>query len=114
MSYKKRTKVQMDLLIADLEEYLKQNKDEDRNALKTLRNYHLKKGHMEQEGRLYKTWETSAFNKETQKWETATNHGYDYSPVPEEQVDDLFPVSYTHLTLPTIALLCRSRWSPYH
>ena len=23
------------------------------------------------------------------------------------------PVSYTHLTLPTI-LLCRSRWSPYH
>ena len=23
-------------------------------------------------------------------------------------------VSYTHLTLPTIALLCRSRWSPYH
>ena len=26
----------------------------------------------------------------------------------------LFPVSYTHLTLPTIALLCRSRWSPYH
>ena len=25
-----------------------------------------------------------------------------------------YPVSYTHLTLPTIALLCRSRWSPYH
>ena len=24
------------------------------------------------------------------------------------------PVSYTHLTLPTSALLCRSRWSPYH
>ena len=23
-------------------------------------------------------------------------------------------VSYTHLTLPTIALLCRSRWSTYH
>ena len=23
-------------------------------------------------------------------------------------------VSYTHLTLPTIALLCRSRWSPDH
>ena len=27
---------------------------------------------------------------------------------------DLDAVSYTHLTLPTIALLCRSRWSPYH
>ena len=24
------------------------------------------------------------------------------------------PVSYTHLTLPTIILTCRSRWSPYH
>ena len=28
--------------------------------------------------------------------------------------DRLWAVSYTHLTLPTIALLCRSRWSPYH
>ena len=34
---------------------------------------------------------------------------------------DLFPnydsvkaVSYTHLTLPTTPLMCRSRWSPYH
>eukprot|EP00969_Alexandrium_andersonii_P010294 449017-Alexandrium_andersonii.AAC.1 len=24
------------------------------------------------------------------------------------------PVSYTHLTLPTIYAVCRSRWSPYH
>ena len=24
------------------------------------------------------------------------------------------PVSYTHLTLPTIISVCRSRWSPYH
>ena len=24
------------------------------------------------------------------------------------------PVSYTHLTLPTIIDWCRSRWSPYH
>ena len=23
-------------------------------------------------------------------------------------------VSYTHLTLPTITTVCRSRWSPYH
>ena len=29
--------------------------------------------------------------------------------------DILFiPVSYTHLTLPTILRSCRSRWSPYH
>ena len=26
----------------------------------------------------------------------------------------LLPVSYTHLTLPTIHVECRSRWSPYH
>ena len=26
----------------------------------------------------------------------------------------LTPVSYTHLTLPTIILPCRSRWSPDH
>ena len=26
----------------------------------------------------------------------------------------LGPVSYTHLTLPTTARRCRSRWSPYH
>ena len=24
------------------------------------------------------------------------------------------PVSYTHLTLPTSCVQCRSRWSPYH
>ena len=27
---------------------------------------------------------------------------------------DRMAVSYTHLTLPTIQLSCRSRWSPYH
>ena len=26
----------------------------------------------------------------------------------------LWPVSYTHLTLPTTRTSCRSRWSPYH
>ena len=28
--------------------------------------------------------------------------------------EGLIPVSYTHLTLPTSAVACRSRWSPYH
>ena len=27
---------------------------------------------------------------------------------------NIVAVSYTHLTLPTIAAECRSRWSPYH
>ena len=30
------------------------------------------------------------------------------------QLVNMHPVSYTHLTLPTIAAECRSRWSPYH
>ena len=29
-------------------------------------------------------------------------------------VNEMEPVSYTHLTLPTNARECRSRWSPYH
>ena len=32
---------------------------------------------------------------------------------PEDQMR-LHTVSYTHLTLPTIHVECRSRWSPYH
>ena len=35
-----------------------------------------------------------------------------HSRVVRSNVD--LPVSYTHLTLPTIAAECRSRWSPYH
>ena len=31
-----------------------------------------------------------------------------------EEAADTAPVSYTHLTLPTTRLVCRSRWSPYH
>ena len=30
------------------------------------------------------------------------------------RVRDPGPVSYTHLTLPTSSVMCRSRWSPYH
>ena len=33
---------------------------------------------------------------------------------PDGTANDGTPVSYTHLTLPTIAAECRSRWSPYH
>ena len=31
-----------------------------------------------------------------------------------EPTEALTTVSYTHLTLPTIISVCRSRWSPYH
>ena len=47
------------------------------------------------------------------------------SPDVSKQMRDKFPigetieetneaVSYTHLTLPTKPMMCRSRWSPYH
>ena len=44
------------------------------------------------------------------------NEGFEIS---ESELEDLInnrliTVSYTHLTLPTIAAECRSRWSPYH
>ena len=32
----------------------------------------------------------------------------------EEAMEAYEPVSYTHLTLPTMIIRCRSRWSPYH
>ena len=32
----------------------------------------------------------------------------------EYEIHTIGAVSYTHLTLPTIAAECRSRWSPYH
>ena len=32
----------------------------------------------------------------------------------QNAMPNLEPVSYTHLTLPTTRLVCRSRWSPYH
>ena len=37
---------------------------------------------------------------------------YNLPKLNEEEAES--PVSYTHLTLPTIHVLCRSRWSPYH
>ena len=38
---------------------------------------------------------------------------------PKQSIDSMqfllkYPVSYTHLTLPTSLAECRSRWSPYH
>ena len=33
---------------------------------------------------------------------------------PGAKIGVLGPVSYTHLTLPTICFKCISRWSPYH
>ena len=42
-----------------------------------------------------------------------TDH-YVWDPEDLEVRDGFLTVSYTHLTLPTIAAECRSRWSPEH
>lgn len=77
------------LLELDLKQLCELYPDEDKNNLRALKYYHRKKAGMEQEGRLYKTWEVSAFNTQTQEWETTTNHGYEYSQ--EDEIDpDLF------------------------
>jgi len=49
-------------------------------------------------GRLYKTWETSAFNKETQEWTTTTNHGYEYTPDPMELAETYTPAVQAKIT----------------
>ena len=39
-------------------------------------------------------------------------HSYKSTPLRTNEL--VVAVSYTHLTLPTSAVACRSRWSPYH
>ena len=46
-----------------------------------------------------------------EKVQEALDAGADFAG---EDLISRVPVSYTHLTLPTILRSCRSRWSPYH
>ena len=59
------------------------------------------------------------------KYELPNGKEIDYFPTDLKDVKPIYEefdgwdsvvgtVSYTHLTLPTIAAECRSRWSPYH
>lgn len=51
-----------------------------------------------QGGRLTKTWEVSAFNRETNDWETTTNSAYEYTPDPEEIFKDWQPATPARIT----------------
>lgn len=74
-----------DLMELSIDDLCAKYQDQDRNKLRALQSYHKRKAtRMEQEGRLYKTWEVSAFNQQTQEWETTTNHGYEYTPDVQE------------------------------
>jgi hypothetical protein len=92
------TQAEIQLLLEDTDEFIKQNPDKTRNQILTLKRYYGKKAGMEQEGRLYKTWEVSAFNKETQEWETTTNHGYEYTTPPEELAEVFEPATPAKIT----------------
>lgn len=98
MAYSKYTDQERYEILNDTENFIKKHPELSRNQVLTLRRYYRKTGlKMEQElgpnqeptGRLYKTWEVSAFNPKTEEWTTAVNHGYEYSPDPD--VDNLFP-----------------------
>lgn len=41
-------------------------------------------------GRLVRSWEVSAFNRETQEWETTTNRAWDHTPEATELTEDMF------------------------
>ena len=93
--YKKYSDRELYELLNNTENFIKLNPKLTRNQILTLRRYYNKKGlKMEQEtgpnqeptGRLYKTWEVSAFNPKTEEWTTAVNHGYDYGS--QQQLSD--------------------------
>lgn len=87
-----------DLFELSLEE-LEQKYGEDRGKLRALKSYHRRKAErMEQEGRLYKTWEVSAFNHQTGEWETTTNHGYEYGTDPSDLAETFEPATPAKIT----------------
>ena len=51
------------------------------------------------DGRLYKTWEVSAFNRETNEWETTLNHAYEHNV--NLDPDELFPQVERSIIRPT-------------
>ncbi len=81
-----------DLINLDWTEFHQKHPDIKRNTYKGKRSYwakqlglNLKEMRMErEEGKLTKTWEVSAFNRETNEWETTTNHAYDHAIDPED------------------------------
>jgi hypothetical protein len=76
-------------LLNNTEDFIKKHPEKTRNQILTLKRHHKGTGlKMEQEptGRLYKTWEVSAFNPKTEEWTTAVNHGYDYTPTVDPEV----------------------------
>lgn len=85
-----------DVLSLNWAEFHKKHPEIKLNTYKGKRSYwrsKLAEGKIEmpEEPRLVKSWEVSAFNRETNEWETTLNHAYDHATSPEETVDDYFP-----------------------
>lgn len=93
--YRKYTDQELYLLLNDTDKFIAIYPTKTRNQILTLKRYYRKTGlKMEQEigqnqeptGRLYKTWEVSAFNARTEEWSTTVNHGYDFGS--QQQLSD--------------------------
>ena len=96
--------------------------DEAENQINDLEHKETNNNQSEQEKRIQKDK-----NSVSSLWDNFKSSNIRTIGVPEEKEQEIinqfekimkenFPnsVSYTHLTLPTIHVLCRSRWSPYH
>jgi len=103
------------LLTEDIDKLYIRFSAHGKDKIRALKSYHLKKlkkdssymppkpSHEHEptpapEGRLYKTWEVSAFNQQTQEWETATNHGYDYTPTTTDIAEVFEPATPANIS----------------
>lgn len=93
--------------LAYLQKTYRQKKNPDKPTIKderSLKNLRIRYKDIDVEdlpkptGRLYKTWEVSAFNPHTEEWTTAVNHGYDYSPNPEDLAEVFEPATPAKIT----------------
>jgi len=78
--------------------YPKQNR---KNLVRRKQEYNKKESIVEQEPTkrvLKKEWEVSAFNRETQEWTTAMNHGYEHELDPSEMFKDWQPATPARIT----------------
>lgn len=86
-----------DLFYLTWSEFHKKHPDIKKNTYKGKLAYwraQLRDGRidMPEQPKLVKSWEVSAFNRETNEWETTLNHAYDYAPSVEELAEQYKPI----------------------
>lgn len=92
------TQAEIQLLLEDTDEFIKQNPDKTRNQILTLKRYY-RKSRMEREPSA--TWEAAAYDKEKGEWVHTELHSYRHTQSPEQRVDELFPQVESSVIKPT-------------